>query len=153
MAGVPCQKKKKEEKKGKADLTTVLHIRELPHLHMKLAVWFSFPTTNNKNPMIPSWSLVSTVGQFEFPWLNRTNYPNKWMVIRNDPVTVKHTNWIFTDVGKVIMAFISATDFDFIACMSKMVFFFKAFFMPMAFWNMIIIAIIIVVIVVVISDY
>ena len=28
-------------------------------LHMKLAVWFSFPTTNNKNPMIPSWSLVS----------------------------------------------------------------------------------------------
>ena len=58
MAGMPCQKKKKK-KKGKADLTTVLHIRELPHLHMKLAVWFSFPTTNNKNPMIPSWSLVS----------------------------------------------------------------------------------------------
>ena len=57
------KKKKKEEeeeeKKGKADLTTVLHIRELPHLHMKLAVWFSFPATNNKNPMIPSWSLVS----------------------------------------------------------------------------------------------
>ena len=52
MAGMPCQKKK--EKKGKADLTTVLHVRELPHLHMKLAVWFSFPTTNNKNPMIPS---------------------------------------------------------------------------------------------------
>ena len=26
---------------------------------MKLAVWFSFPTTNNKNPIIPSWSLVS----------------------------------------------------------------------------------------------
>ena len=46
--------KKKKKKKGKADLTTVLHIRELPHLHMKLAVWFSFPTTNNKNPMIPS---------------------------------------------------------------------------------------------------
>ena len=62
MAGMPCQNKKnkkKEEKKGKADRTTVLHIRELPHLHMKLAVWFSFPTTNNKNPMIPSWSLVS----------------------------------------------------------------------------------------------
>ena len=58
MAGMPCQKKK-EKKKGKADLTTVLHIRELPHLHMKLAVWFSFPTTNNKNPMIPPWSLVS----------------------------------------------------------------------------------------------
>ena len=62
MAGMPCKKKKKkkkkkeeeEEEKGKADLTTVLHIRELPHLHMKLAVWFSFPTTNNKNPMIPS---------------------------------------------------------------------------------------------------
>ena len=52
-------KKKKKKKKGKADLTTVLHIRELPHLHMKLAVWFSFPTSNNKNPMIPSWSLVS----------------------------------------------------------------------------------------------
>ena len=55
MAGLPCQKKKKE-KKGKADLNTVLHIRESPHLHMKLAVWFSFPTTNNKNP---SWSLAS----------------------------------------------------------------------------------------------
>ena len=58
MSSMPCQKKKKKKKK-KADLTTVLHIRELPHLHMKLAVWFSFPTTNNKNPMIPSWSLVS----------------------------------------------------------------------------------------------
>ena len=56
---VPIKKKEKKEKKGKADLTTVLHIRELPHLHMKLAFWFSFPTTNNKNPMIPSWSLVS----------------------------------------------------------------------------------------------
>ena len=52
-------KKQRKKKKGKADLTTVLHIRELPHLHVKLAVWFSFPTTNNKNPMIPSWSLVS----------------------------------------------------------------------------------------------
>ena len=48
------REKKEEEEKGKADLTTVLHIRELPHLHMKLAVWFSFPITNNKNPMIPS---------------------------------------------------------------------------------------------------
>ena len=48
------KKQKQEEKKGKADLTNVLHIRELPHLHMKLAVWFSLPTTNNKNPMIPS---------------------------------------------------------------------------------------------------
>ena len=47
-------KKKKKKKKGKVDLTTVLHIRELPHLHMKLTVWFSFPTTNNKNQMIPS---------------------------------------------------------------------------------------------------
>ena len=47
-------KKRRGKKKGKADLTTVLHIRELPHLHMKLAVWFSFPTTNNKNPVIPS---------------------------------------------------------------------------------------------------
>ena len=47
-------KRKEEEEKKKADLTTVLHIRELPHLHMKLAVWFSFPTTNNTNPMIPS---------------------------------------------------------------------------------------------------
>ena len=42
------KKKKKNKKKGKADLTTVLHIRELPYLHMKLAVWFSFPTTNKK---------------------------------------------------------------------------------------------------------
>ena len=50
---MPKKKKKKKEEK-KADLTTVLHIRELPHLRMKLAVWFSFPTTNNKNPMILS---------------------------------------------------------------------------------------------------
>ena len=50
------------------------------------------------------------------------------MVIRNDPVTVKHTKWIFTDVGKVMMAFILATDFDFIAYMSKMAFFFGSFF-------------------------
>ena len=48
------KKKKRRKKKGKADLTTVLHVRELPQLHMKLAVWFSFPTTNNKKPMIPS---------------------------------------------------------------------------------------------------
>ena len=53
------KKKKRRRKKARQDLTTVLHIRELPHLHMKLAVWFSFPTTNNKNPMIPSRSLVS----------------------------------------------------------------------------------------------
>ena len=65
----------------------------------------------------------SFVWQFEFPWLNLTNCPNKWMVIRNDPVPVKHTKWIFTDVGKVMMAFILATDFDFIAYMSKMAFF------------------------------
>ena len=32
-----------------------------------------------------------------------------------------------------MMAFILATDFDFIAYMSKMAFFVKAFFMPMAF--------------------
>ena len=69
----------------------------------------------------------SFVWQFEFPWLNLTNCPNKWMVIRNDPVTVKHTKWIFTDVGKVMMAFILATDFDFIAYMSKMAFFWKLF--------------------------
>ena len=48
------KRKEKKKKKGKADLTTVLHIRELPHLHMKLAVWLSFPITNNKNPVIPS---------------------------------------------------------------------------------------------------
>ena len=50
------------------------------------------------------------------------------MVIRNDPVTVKHTKLIFTDVGKVMMAFILATDFDFIAYMSKMALFFGSFF-------------------------
>ena len=56
------------------------------------------------------------------------------MVIRNDPVTVKHTKLIFTDVGQVMMAFVLATDFDFIAYMSKMAFFFlEAFFTPMAF--------------------
>ena len=48
------KEEKEEEEEEKADLTTVLHIRELPHLHMKLAVWFTFPTTNNKNPMTPS---------------------------------------------------------------------------------------------------
>ena len=55
------------------------------------------------------------------------------MVIRNDPVTVKHTKLIFTDVGKVMMAFILAREFDFIAYMSKMAFFLEAFFTPMAF--------------------
>ena len=45
---------------------------------------------------------------------------------------------MFTDVGKVMMAFILATDFDFIVYMSKMAFFFfffffEAFFTPMAF--------------------
>ena len=38
----------------------------------------------------------------------------------------------FTDVGKVMMAFILATDFDFIAYMSKMALF-TAFFKPIAF--------------------
>ena len=55
------------------------------------------------------------------------------MVIRNDPVTVKHTKGIFTDIGKAMMAFILATDFDFIAYMSKMAFFLEAFFTPKAF--------------------
>ena len=50
-----AKNKKKTTKKKKRRK----NIRELPHLHMKLAVWFSFPTTNNKNPIIPSWSLVS----------------------------------------------------------------------------------------------
>ena len=62
MAGMPSQnktKKKKKKRRKKADLTTVLHIGELRHLHMKLAVWLSIPTTNNKKPMISSCSLVS----------------------------------------------------------------------------------------------
>ena len=79
----------------------------------------------------------SFVWQFEFPWLNLTNFPNKWMVIRNDQVTVKHTKWIFTDVGKVMMAFILATDFDFIAYMSKVAFFWKLFSHQWRFLNMI----------------
>ena len=79
----------------------------------------------------------SFVWQFEFPWLNLTNCPNKWMVIRSDPVTVKHTKWIFTDVGMVMMAFILATDFDFIAYMSKMAFVWKLFSHQWRFWNMI----------------
>ena len=79
----------------------------------------------------------SFVWQFEFPWLNLTNCQNKWMVIRNDPLTVKHTKWIFTDVGNVMMAFILATDFDFIAYMSKMAFFWKLFSRQWRFWNMI----------------
>ena len=77
----------------------------------------------------------SFVWQFEFPWLNLTNCPNKWMVIRNDPVTVKHTKWIFTDVGKVMMAFILATDFVFIAYISKMAFFFFFFFFETIFFH------------------
>ena len=82
------------------------------------------------SPFQRLWKFISDyhsfVWQFEFPWLNLTivtNCRNKWMVIRNDPVTVKHTKWIFTDVGKVKMAFILATDFDFIAYVSKMAFF------------------------------
>ena len=67
------------------------------------------------------------------------------MVIRNDPVTVKHTKRIFIDVGKVMMAFILATDFDFIAYMSKMASFWgggggaggKIFSRQWRFWNMI----------------
>ena len=59
------------------------------------------------------------------------------MVIRNDPVTVKHTKWIFTDVGKVMMAFILATDFDFIAYMRKIAFFWKLFSRQWRFWNII----------------
>ena len=55
------------------------------------------------------------------------------MVIRNDPVTVKHTKWIFTDVGKVMMAFILATDFDFIAYNEQNGLCLEAFFTPMAF--------------------
>ena len=51
---MPKKKEKKRRRKKKAVLNTVLHIRELPHSQMKLAVWFSFPATNNKNPMIPS---------------------------------------------------------------------------------------------------
>ena len=131
-------KKKEEKKKGKADLTTVLHIIELPHLHMKLAIWFSFPFCMfHSNWVISDYH--SFVWQFEFPWLNLTNCPNKWMVIRNDPVTVKHTKWIFTDAGKVMMAFILATDFDFIAYMSKMAFFGKLFSRQWRFWNMMLI--------------
>ena len=82
----------------------------------------------------------SFVWQFEFPWLNLTNCPNKWMVIRNDPLTVKHAKWIFTDVGKVMMAFILATDFDFMAYMSKMAFFGSFFSRQWRFWNMILLA-------------
>ena len=52
------------------------------------------------------------------------------MVIRNDLVTVKHTKLIFKEAGTVMMAFILATDFDFIAYMSNMAFF-------GSFWNMI----------------
>ena len=64
----------------------------------------------------------SFVWRFEFPWLNLTN---------------KFTKWIFTDVGKVMMAFILATDFDFIAYVSKMAFFWKLFSRQWRFWNMI----------------
>ena len=104
------------------------------------------PPREQKIPgSIPTWDGIfsgsshtisdyhSFVWQFEFPWMNLTNYRNKWIVIKNDPVTVKHMKWIFTDVGKVMMAFILATDFDFIAYMSKMAFCLEAFFTPMVF--------------------
>ena len=58
------------------------------------------------------------------------------MVIRNDPVTVKHTKRMFTDVGKVMMAFILAIEFDFIAYMRKIAFFGKLFSRQWRFWNM-----------------
>ena len=54
-----AKKTKTKTKKPQGRPDCCLHIRQLPHLHMKLAVWFSFPTTNNKNSMIPSRSLVS----------------------------------------------------------------------------------------------
>ena len=57
------------------------------------------------------------------------------MVIRNDPVTVKHTKLIFTDVGKVMMAFILATDFYLIAYMSKMASFFFFLFLFFFFFG------------------
>ena len=57
------------------------------------------------------------------------------MVIRNDPVTVKHMKGIFTDVGKVMMVFILATNFDFIAYMRKMAFFGKLLSRQWSFWN------------------
>ena len=44
---------------------------------------------------------------------------------------------MFTDIGKVMMAFILATDIDFIAYMSKMAFFWKLFSLQGRFWNMI----------------
>ena len=77
--------------------------------------------------------------QFEFPWLNLTNCRNKWMVIRNDPVTVKHTKWIFTDVGKVMMAFILGYRFWFHCLYEQNGPFLETFFTPMAFleYNMI----------------
>ena len=59
------------------------------------------------------------------------------MVIKNDPVTVKHTKGIFTDVGMVVMAFILARDFYFIAYVSKMAFFGEVFSRQWRFWNMI----------------
>ena len=77
-------------------------------------IWV-FKCKNNHIPKTPlAWKKLAKKGHF-------TIY--EWMVIRNDPVTVKHTKWIFTDVGKVMVAFILATDFDFIAYVSKMAFF------------------------------
>ena len=78
----------------------------------------------------------SFVWQFEFPWLNLTNCPNKWMVIRNDPVTVKHTKWIFTDVGKVMIYFGYRFWFH---CLYEQngLLFLKRFSRQWRFWNMI----------------
>ena len=74
-----CHAKKtttEKQKKGKADLTTVLHIRELPHLHMKLAVWFSFPTTKIKI----QWFLPEVLCPFTIFLQPR---PNLYQELRN----------------------------------------------------------------------
>ena len=59
MAGMPCQKKKRRRKKKARQTWRLFYTLESCLICMKLAVCFSFPTIYNKNPMIPSWSLVS----------------------------------------------------------------------------------------------
>ena len=124
-------KKKKKKKKGHfAHIGNEIKICSQNKFHHHL----SNVCENSFRMFHSNWVISdyhSFVWQFEFPWLNLTNCPNKWMVIRNDPVTVKHTKWIFTDVGKVMMAFILATDL--ISLPFFFSFFFEAFFTPVAF--------------------
>ena len=103
-----------KKKKGKADLTTVLHIRELPHLHMKLAVWFSCPTTNNKNPMIclVLLSLSSPVCLCHFAHIgneikicSQNKCHHHLSNVCENSFRMFHSNWVISDYHSFVWQF------------------------------------------------